>query len=289
MAQLLEASGDYRVLRRLRRQTAQPSALRGETTRLGIVLDVETTGLDPATDEIIELAMVPFTYALDGRVLAVHEPFERLRQPSSPISPEITRITGIDDAMVAGKTIDADEVATFAAPAALIIAHNAGFDRRFAERLSEVFTTKAWACSMSQVPWVEEGCAGAKLTYIAADLGLFYDGHRAAHDCHATLEVLTRPLPTSGETGLSKLLAAARTPAWRIWAEGSPFEFKDALKARGYRWNPEGAGGPKSWYIDVADHDRAAEIDYLCKEVFLADVNIPVRQLSVYDRFSDRI
>jgi len=41
-------------------------------TRVGIFLYLETTGLDPAKDEIIEPAMVLFTYGLDGRIYEIH-------------------------------------------------------------------------------------------------------------------------------------------------------------------------------------------------------------------------
>ncbi|WP_277909530.1 exonuclease domain-containing protein, partial [Acetobacter okinawensis] len=51
-----------------------------------------------------------------------------------PIPPDITALTGITQEMVAGKTIAPEEVAQFAAQAALIVAHNARFDRLFAER-----------------------------------------------------------------------------------------------------------------------------------------------------------
>jgi DNA polymerase III epsilon subunit-like protein len=124
MAATLEQSGRYRVLRRLA-PLARRTAPEGVRTRLGLFLDTETTGLDPARDEIIELAMVPFTYGLDGEIYDVGDPFEGLRQPSKRIPPEITQITGIDDAMVEGRTIDPQDVAAFAAPAALVIAHNA--------------------------------------------------------------------------------------------------------------------------------------------------------------------
>jgi hypothetical protein len=126
-------------------------------TRQGLFLDTETTGLDSARDEIIELAMVPFTYGLDGEVYAVGEPFQQLREPSKPIPPEITAITGIDNAMVAGQSIDPNAVAHFAAPASLVVAHNAAFDRKFLERFSETFNTKPWACSMSEIDWVGAG------------------------------------------------------------------------------------------------------------------------------------
>lgn len=239
----------------------------GSPTRLGLFVDVETTGLDPVRDEIIEQAMVPFVYGLDGRIFDIGEPFHELRQPAGPIPPAVTAITGITDDMVAGKVIVPEQVAAFAAPAALIIAHNADFDRRFLERFCMTFTTKPWACSMSQVPWTEEGHEGVKLTYLASGAGFFYDKHRAVHDCLAAIELLARPLPKSGALALACLLDQARRPSWRIKAEGAPFELKDVLKARGYRRNAEQGGAPRAWYIDVDEARREAELSFLCGEI----------------------
>ena len=174
MAAKLEATGTYRVLRKLTpRPSCEPPS--GTAIRQGLFVDTETTGLDPARDEIIELAMVPFTYGLEGEVYAVGEPFQQLREPTKPIPPEITAITGIDDAMVAGRRIDPDEVAHFAAPASLVVAHNAAFDRRFLDRYCETFNTKPWACSMSEIDWAAEGYEGTKLAYLAGGAGFFYE------------------------------------------------------------------------------------------------------------------
>ncbi|HEX4181943.1 MAG TPA: 3'-5' exonuclease [Caulobacteraceae bacterium] len=287
MAQALERSGGYRVLRRL-----SPIAPRepppGMRTRLGLFVDAETTGLDPVRDEIIELAMVPFTYGVDGEIYEVGEPFQQLRQPIKPIPAEITAITGIDDAMVEGHAIDPAAVATFAAPAALVIAHNAAFDRKFLERYSEVFNTKPWACSMSEVDWAKEGYEGVKLAYLAGGAGFFYERHRATHDCLAALELLARVHPVSGRTGLAQLLERARTPTWRIWAENSPFDLKDVLKTRGYRWNGEGTGAPRAWFIDVADDARLVEEAFLKTEIYRGDIDLLVKRVDAYDRYSDR-
>lgn len=288
MAAALEASGAYRVLRRLATPFAPLEPL-APGQRRGLYVDVETTGLDPDRDEILELAMVPFTYGLAGEVTAIGQPFEGLRQPAGPIPPEITALTGIDDALVAGQSIDVDAVAAFAAPAALVIAHNASFDRRFLERFCPVFTTKAWACSMTQVDWAAEGFAGQKLIHLAASLGLFYDPHRAADDGLAGLAVLSRTLPVSETTGLAQLLAAARQITWRVWAENSPFELKDRLKARGYRWNGEAAYGPRAWYIDVPDPAKAEELAFLAREVYGREVDLAARRVDAYDRFSARV
>ena len=287
MAAALEASGEYRVLRKLGAHVARQAPV-GVQVRTGLMVDVETTGLDPMREEIIELALTPFTYSVDGEIYAVGESFHRFRQPSKPIPPEITAITGIDDAMVAGCSIDPAEVATFAAPAALVVAHNAAFDRRFLERYSEVFTTKPWACSMSQVDWAGEGHEGTKLAYLAVGAGFFYERHRAVNDCAATIALLGAPLPRSGAPALAKLLDQARRPTWRIWAEGSPFDLKDVLKARGYRWSDGGAGAPRSWYVDVDEADKDAELLFLEREVYLREINLRPRRIDAYDRFSDR-
>jgi DNA polymerase-3 subunit epsilon len=287
MAQALERSGEYRVVRRL-----APFASRepppGVRARLGLFVDTETTGLDPARDEIIELAMVPFTYSLDGEIYAVGEAFQQLREPSKPIPSEITAITGIDGAMVAGKSIDPQDVARFAAPAALVVAHSAAFDRKFLERYCETFNTKPWACSMCEVDWAGEGYEGTKLAYLAVGAGFFYERHRAAHDCLAAIELLARRQPVSGRTGLTQLLERARMPTWRIWAENAPFDLKAVLKARGYRWNGEGSGAPRAWFVDVTESEREAEQAFLKAEIYRGEIDLLVRRIDAYDRFSDR-
>ena len=261
---------------------------KGIATRRGLFVDVETTGLDPTQDEIIELAMVPFEYGLDGQIYSVDEPFHRLRQPSQPIPSEITALTGITDSMVAGATIDPIEVTAFAAEAALVVAHNAGFDRKFLERFCVSFEAKAWACSMTQVDWIDEGHEGLKLTYLATGAGFFYDRHRATHDCLAALELLSRPLSKSGRTALAQLLEKARVPTWRIWAENSPFDLKELLKARGYRWNGDGNGTPRAWYVDVAEEMREAELEYLKSQIYRREINLKTQRIDAYNRFSER-
>lgn len=287
-AALLEASQDYQVLRRLQPR-APVMGIPEQDTRLGLFVDVETTGLDPATDEIIELAMVPFRYSIEGMIVDVGEPFDRLREPSTSIPPTIAALTGITDTMVAGQRINPEEVTQFALSAAVIIAHNAAFDRKFLERFCPSFSFKPWACSMSEVDWAAEGFEGTKLAYLAVGCGFFYDRHRAANDCLAAIELLSRPLPMSGANGLGHLLARARLPTWRIWAEGSPFEFKDQLKSRGYRWNGEENGRPRAWYIDVADEQRDAELAFLKTEIYQSDVDLKPSRITAYERFSERV
>lgn len=287
MAEALKASGQYRVQRRLQPRLRINDS-RGAPTRLGLFVDVETTGLDPTIHEIIELGMIPFSYQSDGLICDISSAFEQFQEPSSPIPSTITRLTGITDVMVAGQRIDVDAVRTLVDRASLVISHNASFDRRFLERLSTAFVLKPWACSMSQVDWIDEGHEGVKLAYLAAGAGFFYDRHRAVHDCRAAIELLAAPLPTSGVPAMQKLLEKARRPSWRIWAENSPFDLKDVLKARGYRWNGDDNPNPRAWYIDVDDGLQDDEIAFLRKEIYLRDVELLVREITAFNRFSDR-
>ena len=287
MAAALEASGEYRIVRKLKAREPLPSPPAG--ARVGLMIDVETTGADLRGDEVIELAMVRFAYTPEGEVLGVMDTFQGYHEPIRPISAEITALTGISGETVAGHALNPEAVGAFVAPAVIVLAHNAAFDRRFAERLHPWFSTKAWGCTMSEPPWREEGFEGLKLAYLAAQSGFFYDKHRALHDCMATLELLARPLPASGRTALGHLLERARRPSFRLWAEGAPFEHKDTLKGRGYRWSGGEDGKPRAWWIDLTEDAVNGEVAFLRQHVFGYEVEPLQRRVSAYDRYSERV
>jgi DNA polymerase III subunit epsilon len=288
MAEALSLSTDYRVLRRLvARPTYVPTP--GREVRTGILLDIETTGLDYAKEEIIELGMVKFDYTPDGRIIGIRETFSAFNEPSSAIPAEVTALTRITDDMVAGHKIDDAAVTAFVEGAVITIAHNSGFDRKFAERYWPVFEHKAWACSMSQIDWRALGFAGSQLGYLLSGAGFFHQAHRAVDDCHALLEILACELPTIGSPALTLLLETARKPTMRVWAEQSPFELKDLLKRRGYRWNDGSDGRPKSWFIDVDEAALDDEIVFLRTQIYMRDVEPTAQRLTAFTRFSSRI
>ncbi len=293
-ARALEQHDDYRVLRRLPRLSRyhedDPALLGSGELRQGLFLDVETTGLDAAVDQVIELALVPFGFAPDGRIFVLGEEYSGLRDPGMPISPEITRLTGIDDAMVAGKTLDTDRITELLEPAHLIVAHNAAFDRPFAESLHPLFAQRAWACSLAEVPWREQGLESAKLDYLGFHYGFFYDAHRATGDCRAGIHLLAQTLPDSGQRVLDAILQSARKKTIRLWAEGSPFDAKDRLKERQYRWNSGDDGRPKSWYRDLDEAELDEELAFLREEIFGG--RLPTLQtdtINAFNRYSSRV
>ncbi|NND59731.1 MAG: 3'-5' exonuclease [Gammaproteobacteria bacterium] len=290
LARRLEQHADYRVLRRLTsRRRYRPDPEDRSMLRKGLFLDVETTGLDHHSDAIIELAMVPFEFTTDGLVCSVGDGYDAYDDPGQPIPEAITKLTGIRDQDVAGQHIDADEVARLVEPAQLIVAHNAGFDRRFVEARFEFFTQKAWACSMREIPWRDEDMESAKQEFIAYRFGVFYDGHRAGEDCIAGIHLLAQTLPVSGRPVLATLLDSARLTTYRLWAVSAPFEARSLLKSRGYRWNAGDDGRAKAWYLDCDQQRCAEEKEFLVSEIYKRDIDLPIDKITCFERYSDRI
>jgi DNA polymerase-3 subunit epsilon len=288
MAQALEKSGDYRILRRLVPRDIITSVLADQQIKVGVLFDVETTGLDAKTDEVIELGMVKFAYCPDGRVAHVIDNFGSLNEPANPIPAEITTLTGITNEMVAGKRIDAAAVSAFVADANIVIAHNANFDRKFAERYWPEFEHKNWGCSATEIDWRGHGFEGSRLGYLLMGGGLFHTAHRAVDDCRALLEVLAMTLAGTERPALASLLDRARRNTVRIWAEGSPYDLKDELKKRGYRWNDGSDGRPRSWHVEMDEGLSDAELRYLRKEIYRRDIDLFVQPVTALTRFSDR-
>lgn len=273
MARVLEQHPDFRVLRRLvpitdfgpRPPTDDAAQTAPEVMRV-LVLDTETTGLSHAADKIIELAMLLVSVDRDtGLPFGPVELFEGFEDPGMPIPPIAKEVTGISDEMVAGQRLDDAAVEALVARADLVVAHNAGFDRPFVEARFPGFAAKPWACSFMDIDWKAAGAGSSKLSALANDQGWFYDAHRALVDCHALLQVLTRPVGDSGRNGLQQLMAAASQPSFRLRATGAPFESKDLLKERGYRWD----GEARVWHRPLASQDALdAELVWLKESVY---------------------
>lgn len=264
LAMQLEASPDYRVVRRLQPRLQWPSPT-SKPVRV-LILDTETTGLEHTKDKIVELALLrcdvdPFT----GQPVGMVQVYDELEDPGIPIPREVQEITGITNDMVKRKRLDDARIATLLEGVDLVIAHNAGFDRPFCEARLPHFQQLPWACSFADIAWKEQGRSSAGLESLAQQMGWFYDAHRAEMDCHALLAVLAARLPRLPQTGLGYLLEQALKPSYRLMATNAPFDAKDKLKARGYRWNAD----QKVWSTRLNDiKTLQTEFDWLKENAY---------------------
>ena len=277
---------DYRVTRPFVERSFYSDAPPPAKLMKAAILDTETTGTNPLTDKIIELGIVIVEYCPEtGQVYRVLETFDDLEYPGMPIPPESTAIHHITDGMVQGKKINDEAVETLMADVSLVIAHNAFFDRGFVESRLPLFKKKSWACSYAQVPWKAEGMGSSGLEFLAYRFGFHYAGHRASIDCHALLEVLQSKLPVSGTKVMKVLLEKARLPEVKVWALNAPFDNKDKLKERGYRWD----GERRLWSGFASQADLSMEIDWLRNEVFGNKAfKLELEKIDAFNRFTAR-
>ncbi len=261
---LLAGSDDFRILERIpvtKPDIALPYSLSGNKgDEIAIViLDTETTGLSSDMDVIIELGLVKVLFSPSARrLVSIERVVSAYEDPGKPITPFITELTGITDDMVRGKRIDEKLVADILSDAVLVVAHNAAFDRPFFEKRFKGFEEKKWACSLTGIGWNELGFKNLKQEELLLKSGYFYEAHRASIDCLALVWLLhCQP------DAFASLLEQAAKKTVTVQAFGAPFEAKDGLKARGYRWHDGTTGPNRHWWKDIAEEELAEEKAFL--------------------------
>jgi DNA polymerase-3 subunit epsilon/CBS domain-containing protein len=178
-----------------------------------IVIDTETTGLDPRKSFIIEIGAVKIA---GGRVVP-DQTFRRLLRPPVPIPPQSSAIHGIDDGMVA----DAPDFSavwrdfTDFAGDAVFVGHTLGFDFSIMER----------ECARSGIAWkrpkaldtqllmlvAEPNFGGLSLEQLANWLGVEITGrHSALGDALATAHIFNALVPHLRAKGIRTLAEATR-------------------------------------------------------------------------------
>jgi DNA polymerase-3 subunit epsilon len=285
-AHALSMSPDYRVLRRFVPQPSPSIAGAVEGLLCGAFLDCETTGTNTETDEIIELAIVPFWFSPDGRIVAIEPGQSWLREPSIPIPAEASAVHGITLDDVRGHKIEREAMAVALMRPVLIVAHNAEFDRKMFERCVPGFESASWACSYREVPWREWGYTCSKLGHLLMDaLNLFHDAHGALADCYAALHLLASvPSPTEGRNAFAHLLESARQPSYRLSSLNHPSELNGPMKVRGYRWHNGETGRAKEWWREIRSPQWEEEVAWLAER----GITPKVTRFNSRDRYSIR-
>lgn len=223
----------------------------------GLIVDLETTGLNPNENSIIELGLLEFRM-IDQDTAVISSMYSSLQDPGEPLSEEVRRLTGLDDTAVRGQSIDWTVVAKFWQRADIIIAHNAEFDRSFISSIKQLADLKKhWACSVRHIDWRSKNFSSLKLNYLAADHGFVNPfAHRAMFDCATTYRIIA--------PHIAELIKSSHEAEVEISAVGSPFESKDVLRAKGYRWDAD----RRVWHKRIPSSRLESEREFLTRDVY---------------------
>ncbi|WP_240375995.1 exonuclease domain-containing protein [Bacillus piscicola] len=171
------------------------------------IVDVETTGLSKTRDEIVEIgALLVRVHEKSGAVMEVMEEANELNEPTFSIPERVSRIHGIRDHDVRGKSLDRPRFERIFSESDLITAHNAGFDSSFIQRYFPRTKQIPWHCSVRGIDWKQYGFQTRKLL----DLCRWHrisdeQNHRALDDVKLTLALLQKKNP-KGDYYLKELL-----------------------------------------------------------------------------------
>lgn len=98
--------------------------------------------------------------------------------------------------------------------------------------------------------------------------------------------MLARPVGEGDERPFSQLLRSSECSRVRIYAENAPFDMKDHLKSRGYRWSDGSDGKPRAWWIEINDELQEEEFRYLRTEIYgWEDAEPLTLRLTAHDRY----
>ncbi len=164
----------------------EPSGITGSCA----FVDLETTGLDPESDAIIEIAVVVVNTSTKE-----HSGLVTLVNPGRPLSKFIVDLTGINDEMLSkAPTQEILTVYFDLIGDRTICAYNAKFDMAFlsaaARRLGRRFENKSY-CIMEMVRGRHPGLRSYKLNDVCAAFGISAEGnyHRATADVKCTFKL----------------------------------------------------------------------------------------------------
>lgn len=283
-ARLLETSEEFRVLRLFKPQDRYGQAATDGMTSAAF-LDVESTGVE-SHDVPIEIGVVRVEFdPATGELGKVLERYQSLQDPGRPIPDHIVALTGITDEEVRGKQFDEGSLKALIKRSAIVVAHNAPFDRVMVEKLFPWMEKRPWGCTCLDIPWQAAGVSSKKLEFVAVMRGFFYKAHRALEDAEMAAAIAGKPL-LEGRAAFHWVLENARADWYRLWATDAPYEAKGRLHAAGYEWKDGKDGGHKAWRI--LTKDPVAEAEWLACEIYGYRGKALLQQVGRNDRFSER-
>jgi DNA polymerase-3 subunit epsilon len=221
-----------------------------------LILDLETTGLSPETDRIVEVGMVLYSLAHASVVCSTSF------LVNGGIGNDAASINRIAPPMLTahGETYEHafSEIHRWMTGADVVVAHNAEFDRSFlAPNLQRALP---WVCTYADVDW-PTGRAGT-LVALSLELGLgVTQAHRALTDCMMIARCLQR-VAELGHDVTAMLERGLRPKA--LYQAVVSYDNREQAKAAGFRWE----GSSKRWLRQIAVEDAHA-LPFQVREVAL--------------------
>lgn len=224
-----------------------------------LIVDTETTGLDPDIHECLEIGAILFD--VKSRSVLAQQSFllPVLENGAEKINRIPAEITQISQPWQAGLTY----LDSLIQVADVMVAHNVAFDRQWFGKEPLPKISKNWICSMEDITWPSS--LNIRIRPSVRDLALAYgvpvwNAHRALTDCIYLSEVLSRC------DNLEELLIQGLQPRVLMRAQVS-YDQRQLAKNAGFRWNDPVVG---AWSRRLTNQE-ASELDFEVVPVLTED------------------
>ncbi len=164
-------------------------------------IDVETTGLDPYNDEVIELGLVLFRYDQNS-ITDIVDTYSGLREPWGEISSGAYNVHGLSKEDLVGHQLDTEKINNMLEQADFLVAHNASFDKGFVAKLFPSVKKMRWYCTMRNINW--KGRRSLQGLLFEHDI-LPAHSHRALDDAKSVISLLSQK-NSRGKTYFAEML-----------------------------------------------------------------------------------
>lgn len=233
-----------------------------------LLVDVETTGLDPQRDELVEIGAVLFDAGLGVPISAWSSLVRASGNAAAALNripPEAVQTDTLPDPEMAWTPLRMMANAGKERSGAFYcVAHNAAFDSAWLPPLEE----ERWICTHADAEWPRLNAGGLPAAGSGSllALALAYDvgvvrAHRAIEDVLTLAAILSRVHELEG--GLGGWIGRAIEPKREVVAMVS-YDDREKAKSAGFRWEP----GRKLWVRNV----RASQV-----EAYRAGLGFPTR------------
>ena len=199
-----------------------------------LIVDTETSGLDPASGKCLEVGAVLF----DVPHRAVLSQLSFLLPASANPA---RHVNGIDPAVTRLEQPwrqSLQMLAAMVSSADAVLAHNAAFDRQWFGIEPLPALDLPWICSMDDIRWPDDRHLKPRPSVQALALAYgvpVWAAHRALTDCIYLVQVLERC------EQLEQLLVEAQEPR-QLFCAQLPYAERFRAKQAGFRWNDPVAG-----------------------------------------------
>ena len=194
-----------------------------------LIIDTETTGLDPSTDQCLEIGAILFdipSRQVLSQMSCLMPAESNAAEAINQISAEVTQL---NQPWQEGLAFFQSQLEA----ADLLVAHNAAFDKQWFGKGHLPATDLPWLCSMEEMPWPKDKQLRPRPS--VRDLALAYEipvwaAHRALTDCIYLAEVFRRCAP------LEEIIERGLEPRMLMRAQVS-YEQRHLAREAGFRWN----------------------------------------------------